>query len=85
VLPTARPAFPYVPPPEVAAEDRDACDQRAREPAMRAGSDVSDRAAALFGAIGALVQVARVKARMNAAYEKAMKACLRDQGYGIEE
>jgi hypothetical protein len=30
-------------------------------------------------------QSARAKARINAAYEKAMKACLREMGYGIEE
>lgn len=77
--------YTYQPPPQVSEADADECGQRANKEAFAATSEISDRAAILFGPIGAAVQLARVKSRLNSTYEKVMKDCLREKGYELAE
>ena len=77
--------YEYESPPEVSAADANECGERANKEAFAASSEISDRAGVLFGAIGAVVQLARVKSKLNSTYEKVMKDCLREKGYELAE
>jgi hypothetical protein len=77
--------YPYPTPAEVSEADADECGKRANAEAFAATSEISDRAGVLFGAIGAAVQLTRVKHKLNSTYEKAMKTCLREKGYEVAD
>jgi hypothetical protein len=77
--------YKYQPPPEVSEADTDECGKRADTAAFASISNISDRGAVLFGAIGAMVQIGRAKHRLNETFEKVMKECLREKGYGLED
>jgi len=77
--------YPYQAPAQVSEADADECGKRADAEAFAAASGISDRAGILFGPLGAAVQIARVKSRLNSTYEKVMKACLREKGYELTE
>jgi len=77
--------YEYQTPPQVSKADADECGQRANTAAFEAASKISDRAAILFGAIGAAVQIARTRSEMNSTYKEVMKSCLREKGYELED
>ncbi|MGH8129381.1 MAG: hypothetical protein ACRES3_00825, partial [Steroidobacteraceae bacterium] len=77
--------YPYQTPPQVSEADADECGQRADTEAFAATSEISDRAGVLFGAIGAAVQIARIKHKLNSTYKQVMKDCLREKGYELSE
>lgn len=77
--------YPYQTPAQVSEADADECGSRANAEAFAATSEISDRAGVLFGAIGAAVQIARAKHKLNSTYEEVMKACLREKGYELAE
>ncbi len=77
--------YSYKTPAEVSAADADECGKRANDAAMKEASTVSDRAGVLFGAIGAAVQLGRIKHKLNSTYEEFMKACLSEKGYELEK
>lgn len=77
--------YSYQPPPQVSETDADECGQRANKEAFEATSGISDRAAVLLGAIGAVVQLARIKSKLNSTYEEVMKSCLREKEYELPE
>jgi hypothetical protein len=77
--------YEYQPPAEVAAADDEACGQRANEAALAESSKVSDRGAILFGAVGAMVQLARIRKKMNDTYAEVFRACLVERGYELSE
>jgi hypothetical protein len=77
--------YPYKAPDSVNPVDEDECSRRADRDAFAAIRELSTTPGLLFGAIGATVQLIRANSAMNSAYEKSLKTCLRDKGYGISE
>jgi hypothetical protein len=77
--------YPYKAPEIVNPTDEDECSRSADRDAFAAIRDISSIPGILFGAIGATVQLVRANFTMNSAYEKSLKACLRDKGYSIPE
>ena len=77
--------YPYQAPAQVSEADADECGKHANAEAFAAVSEISDKPAILFGPIGAAIQLARGKSKLNSTYEKVMKACLRDKGYELAE
>ena len=77
--------YPYNAPDFVNPADEDECSRSADRDAFAAIRDMSSMPGLLFGAIGATVQLVRANSAMNSAYEKSLKACLRDKGYTISE
>ncbi len=77
--------YSYKPPAEVSAADAEECGRRANDAAMKEASTVSDRAAIIFGPVGAMVQLSRVKHKLNSTYEEVMKSCLGEKGYELKE
>jgi hypothetical protein len=77
--------YPYKAPDFVKPADEDECSRGADRDAFAAIRDMSSMPGLLFGAIGATVQLVRANSAMNSAYEKSLKACLRDKGYSIPE
>jgi hypothetical protein len=76
--------YEYQTPPQVSETDADECGKRANAAAFEATSKISDRAAIVFGPIGAGIQLARIRSKMNSTYEEVMKTCLREKGYVLE-
>jgi hypothetical protein len=77
--------YEYQTPPQVSEADADECGKRANDAAFKSISGMSDRTAILFGPIGAAVQIARARSKMNSTYEEVMKDCLREKGYVLED
>lgn len=73
--------YEYQAPAQVSEADADECGRRADAEAFAAVSEISDKPAILLGPLGAAVQIARAKSKLNSTYEKVMKACLLEKGY----
>jgi hypothetical protein len=77
--------YSYQAPAQVSESDAEECGRHADAEAFAAASKISDRVGILFGPLGAAVQLARVKSRLNSTYVMVMKACLRGKGYELAE
>jgi hypothetical protein len=79
--------YPYQAPSSVAVEDEDECsrlaDKHAFSPENIGG--ISDWPAIVFGPLGMVVQMLRMKHALNSGYEKTIKECLRQKGYDLPE
>jgi len=74
--------YSYKTPSHVRADDDDECSYRANSEAFASIRTMSDAPALLFGALGAVVQLSRAEAELDSTYEKAMRFCLQEKGYG---